>query len=549
VVSGWGALADRAARTNLLAVDGPECAPWERLLKELRCGLERSSLAMRARDARAGLASWETILAKTSSTALAADADFEMLSGATLEDLVERPVQPAAAGVGTVSVVFGPGAALSRHDELWYFDLPKRYAEAAVPSGTVRNLGQRAGQQATTRRLFYVDWPVLDRHRAAIAGDVSLWIDAQEPERPTALAGTTLAATAAALVHRPFRTLPTFNTTPWGGHWGQRTLGLGTGQPNTAVGYELIAPESGVLIGHRPEASVEVPFQLLVSLHPVEVLGASVHQEFGTSFPIRFDYLDTVDGGDLSVHCHPQPADMREIFGWPYAQHETYYVMVAHPGSEIFLGLREDARLDAFRREATRAEETGQPFDIRRHVQTMPAAQHQLYLVPAGTPHASSAGNVVLEVSATPYLYSLRFYDWLRRDGEDRQRPVHVDLAFRNLDPKRRGSLVENELVPPPRPLRSGPGWHEELLGDHPQMFFDVCRLNLSAGAPAADDTAGRFHVLNVVAGAGATIRTAAGADLTLCYGETAVIPAAVGAYTVEAWPLRPVRVVKAYVR
>jgi len=154
-----------------------------------------------------------------------------------------------------VTVIFGPGAALSGHDELWYFDQPKRFAEAAVGAGAGRNLGQRnmPGNPTlgnpTTRRLFYIDWPILDRHRETIAARVSLWIDAQDADRPTAMEAATLAATAAALVRRPFRTRPVFNTTVWGGHWGQRQLGMGTDQPNSAVGYELIAPESGVLIG------------------------------------------------------------------------------------------------------------------------------------------------------------------------------------------------------------------------------------------------------------------------------------------------------------
>jgi len=90
------------------------------------------------------------------------------------------------------TVIFGPGAALSGHDELWYFDQPKRFAEAAVGAGAGRNLGQRdmPGNPTlgnpTARRLFYIDWPILDRHRETIAPRVSLWIDAQDADRPTA---------------------------------------------------------------------------------------------------------------------------------------------------------------------------------------------------------------------------------------------------------------------------------------------------------------------------------------------------------------------------
>jgi mannose-6-phosphate isomerase class I len=553
VLSGWTTLAERASRTRLLAVDGPEIAPWDELVSQLRSKLGQRGVAVRTLDAREGMTSWETIVASTSSTKLADDPDFETLADASLEDLFRRPVQ-AERVTDAVTVIFGPGAALSGHDELWYFDQPKRFAEAAVVAGSGRNLGQRdmPGNPTlgnpTARRLFYVDWPILDRHRETIAPRVSLWIDAQDADRPTALEAPTLAATAAALVCRPFRARPVFNTTVWGGHWGQRQLGLGTDQPNSAVGYELIAPESGVLIGSQVGLAVEVPFQLLVSLHPMEVLGESVHERFGTSFPIRFDYLDTVDGGNLSVHCHPQAQFMREVFGWPYTQHESYYVMVTGPHSHIYLGLREDADIDVFQADAKQAEEAGLAFDIGRHVQIFPAVAHQLYLVPAGTPHGSGVGNVVLEVSATPYLYSLRFYDWLRQDSLGRQRAVRTDLAFQNLDRQRHGSRVSADLIPAPRQVRSGPGWREEVLGELSEMFFEVRRLELDPGSEAPENTSGRFHVLNVVEGVGITIITSTGATVGLAYAETAVVPASVGAYTVKAWEPETVQVVKAYV-
>jgi hypothetical protein len=153
--------------------------------------------------------------------------------------------------------------------------------------GGGRNLGQRhlpgnpALDYPTARRLFYVDWPILDRHRDTIAPRVSLWIDAQDADRPTALEAPTLAATAAASIRRPFRIRPVFNTTVWGGHLGQRQLGMGTGQANSAVGYELIAPQERRSHRQPGGACRRVPLRLVVSLHPMEVLGESVHERFG----------------------------------------------------------------------------------------------------------------------------------------------------------------------------------------------------------------------------------------------------------------------------
>jgi mannose-6-phosphate isomerase class I len=536
----------------VLALDGPAVLDWQDVVDDLCAEILRAGSAAMCVDIRTRYAPWDEVVHRTSSTELADDADFDRLAEGGLADLFDEvpTLERPASGV---LVVFGPAAGLVEHDVLWYVDMPKRYAEAQVVAGTGRNLGQQEGHGSpTTKRLFYVDWPLLDRHRDALCPVVDRWFDVQDPSRPTSLDGTSLQQTLSGLARRPIRTLPTFNTSPWGGHWAQRRLGVNASARNTALGYELIAPESGVLCGDQ-RAQVELPFQMVVASHPAELLGQPVHERFGTSFPIRFDYLDTVDGGNLSVHCHPRREYMSRVFGWPYTQHETYYVMVGGEGARVYLGLRAGVDVDAFRRDAEGAQRDESAFDIERHVQTFAATPHQLFCVPAGSPHGSGSGNVVLEVSATPYLYSLRFYDWLRRDVTQRQRPVHIRHAFANLDVRRTGVAVGRDLVQRPRTLRSGEGWREELLGSLPEMFFEVRRLVIGGDRPLEDDSRDGFHVLNVVEGDGVTIEwdDVGRQDpqrLQLNYAETLVLPAAVGRYRVRRVGDGRVRVVKALV-
>lgn len=549
VGSGYRAAVADLAPGIVLAVDGPTAVDWDLLAAELRDALAARELTAKQIDTRDHFAAWPDILRLTASALLEDDPDFAPLSTAGLADFfAELPRVGAAAD--EVTVVFGPGAALVAHDLLWYADLPKRYAEAEITSGAGRNLGQPAGTgPGTTRRLFYIDWPILDRHRDAIVADIDLWLDTQSASTPAWLDGAVLREALSRLASQPFRTRPTFNTTSWGGHWAQQELGFNPEAPNTALGYELIAPESGILVGAADGARVEVPLQALVAAHPQAVLGEGVHAAFGTSFPIRFDYLDTVGGGNLSVHCHPQSDYMQRVFGWPYTQHETYYMMVGGPDRRVFLGLHQDADLDGFRQAANRAVHESVPFDIERYVQSFPADQHQLFLIPAGTPHGSGEGNVVLEISATPYLYSLRFYDWLRADSEGRQRPVHVGHAFENLDTARSGDAVARDLVQQPRTVSAGEGWREDVIGRLPEMFFEVRRLELDAVATVNERTEDRFHVLNVVAGEGLAIETESGSTYTLAYAETLTIPASVGTYRVRALGDESVRYVKAFVR
>jgi len=308
--------------------------------------------------------------------------------------------------------------------------------------------------------------------------------------------------------------------------------------------HELIAPESSVLFGEREH--IEVGLDLLLAEHADALLGIGVARRFAGSFPIRFDYLDTAGGGDLSVHCHPDDPYMREVFGLPYGQDESYYVMVTRPGARIHLGLRDDADLTAFREAAERSQANGAPFAIERFVNALPAEQHQLYLIPAGTPHGSGEGNVVLEISATPSVYSLRLYDWMRAGLDGTPRAVQLDHAFANLDTRRRGGAVARELVPGSTAIRHGAGFAEYAIGHHPDLFFAVHRLHVDDVAD--DDTRGRFHVLNLVDGDEVLIRTGSGREHRLAYAETIVVPAVVGAYSVVRTGRLPAKVVKAFV-
>ena len=307
---GYGALAADAASVvpGVLAVDGPAALDWTTFIRSLVAAIGHHNIRVQQTDVRTRLREWSDIQERTETPRLRDDPVFAKAPPGTLLDLFAA--LPAAGPHDAVTdprameplrIVFGPGAALAAHDALWYVDLPKRDALRAVEDGRAANLGQPTGESGTARRLMFVDWPLEDRHRRTLVSRIRRYVDLRDAQQPRSLTGETLRRSLAALVGGPFRTRPAFLAQPWGGKWAREVLGARESEPNAGLGYELIAPESGVLFGGTDH--IEVALDLVLAIHAEDVLGAAVAQRFGNSFPIRFDYLDTAGGGDLSVHC------------------------------------------------------------------------------------------------------------------------------------------------------------------------------------------------------------------------------------------------------
>jgi len=441
----------------------------------------------------------------------------------------------AAAARGTV-VVFGTGACCCCAPDLLVFaDLPRWEGQLRQRAGTVSNLGTaNAGSRPSLqyKRSWFVDWRVVDRLKQETLARWDYLLDTTAPATPNLVTGRALRRGLDHLVTRPFRLVPFFDPAPWGGQWMQHVCGLPPA-PNYGWCFDCVPEENSLRLSFGGVV-VEMPALNLVFGRPRELLGHGVFARFGAEFPIRFDFLDTMGGGHLSLQVHPLADYVRREFGMPYTQDESYYLLDAGPDATVFLGLCDDVDPRAMLGELEAAQRGGPPFQAERHVARWPARRHDHFLIPAGTVHCSGRNAMVLEISATPYLFTFKLWDWGRPGLDGLPRPINLGHGAANIQWDRRASWVARELVNRVEPVGAGPGWREERTGLHALEFLETRRHWFTGTAP--HDTAGTVHVLNLVQGDAAIVESPDGAfaPFVVHYAETFVVPAAVGSYTLR---------------
>ena len=440
-----------------------------------------------------------------------------------------------------------PNADLTLYADMARWEIQQRFRAHAIHGLGVDNSQESPARQY--KRGYFNDWPVLDNHKKSLYHRVDYWIDTHHPGRPLMIAAETFMQGIARTVRRPFRVVPFFDPAPWGGQWMKEVCDLDRSRANFGWCFDCVPEENSLLLSIDGER-FEMPAQNLVYLRPEELLGAADRQRFGESFPIRFDFLDTIGGGNLSLQVHPTNSYIRRTFGMRYTQDESYYLLDAEPGACVYLGLRGGVDPERMLADLRRAQEEGVAFDAERYVNRFPAQKHDHYLIPAGTIHCSGAGAMVLEISATPNIFTFKMWDWGRMGLDGKPRPINIGHASHVINWSRDTDEILRRHCNCFEPVASGEGWREERTGLHEAEFIETRRHWFSA--PVQHDTCDGLQVFNLIEGAAAVVEspTQAFEPFTVHYAETFIIPASVGRYTIR--PLEPgasCGTIKAYVR
>ena len=541
------------------AVVTVDCYPGVRedeVISALQAAL-RPVLTLRAQDATIEKDAVERLVARN----VTDDRVFGVLSCHRMEEFFDAAKLAAARAQvesikeGTVLVVGVGAALLAQPDVLVYADLARWEIQQRYRRGELGNwLCDNAGEDVLRlyKRGFFVDWRVADRHKKDLFARMDYVLDTNLKDNPKMLSGAALLGGLKQAAAQPFRVAPYFDPGVWGGQWIKDVCDMDRSARNYAWGFDCV-PEENSLLFKIGGTVVELPAIDLVFTQPAALLGDRVHARFGTEFPIRFDFLDTMGGQNLSLQVHPLTEYIQETFGMHYTQDESYYMLDVDENADpvVYLGLKTPVRREEMLQALERAQE-GEPFDATRYINAIPVRKHDHVLIPAGTVHCSGSGTMVLEISATPYIFTFKLWDWDRVGLDGRPRPVHLAHGWRNIQFDRDTDWVHANLVDRVEPLAAGQGWREERTGLHEREFIETRRHWFTG--PVEHDTQGGVNVLNLVQGEEAIIESPEGTfeAFVVHYAETFIVPAAVGRYTISphgAGVGQELATIKAYVR
>jgi mannose-6-phosphate isomerase class I len=536
---GWAAILTHLASRNERVIC-IECYPGV-LLEEICEALAANLPEMRVFRSDAALLPASMLEARFAEE-LSDDPVFGRISHATLEDFFDSAeltgMRDVVASAGRC-VIVGTGASLVAGDKSLcvYADLARWEIQRRQRANLIQNLGLDNYEERAAlkyKRAFFLDWRVADRLKTRLLNKLDFLLDTNIAGQPKMISGEVFREGLQKAISRPFRVVPFFDPGPWGGHWMERVFELpDDGSPNHAWCFDCVPEENSLLLGFGEER-VEIPALDLVLEHPRELLGDAVYERFGAEFPIRFDFLDTVGGENLSLQVHPLTAYIREHFGMAYTQDESYYMLDAEPGATVYLGLKENIDRVRMIDDLTRAQTGDIDFPAEEYVNRMPARKHDHFLIPAGTIHCSGKDAMVLEISATPYIFTFKLWDWGRFGLDGLPRPIHLEHGIRNIQWDRTTEWVRTNLVNQFVPVAFGDGWREERTGLHELEFIETRRHWFTE--TVHHDTTGTVHVLNLIEGDEAIVESPEQRfePFVVHYAETFIVPAAVGPYTIR---------------
>ncbi len=403
------------------------------------------------------------------------------------------------------------------------------------------------------KRGYFIEWRMADRIKKSIWGKIDFFLDTTIQNKPIMIKSSLMKQALHQTSLKPFRLVPYFDAGVWGGHWMSDKLGLGQNKHSKwAWGFDGVPEENSLMFEFDDQVVFEIPAINLVFFESKKLLGPRVWNRFGEELPIRFDFLDTIGGQNLSLQVHPTTQYIRDNFRMPYTQEESYYILDVDESETptCYLGLKDGVKKEDLFLALQKAQETNE-IDVEKYVNRFAVKKHDHLHHPAGCIHSSASGCMVLEISATPYIFTFKLWDWGRVDFDGKPRPINLEHGQQVVQEEFTTEKCLKECVSPFATIEQEPGVKVERTGLHPTQFIETRRYTISDKKGFVIDCSNSVNMLNLIAGKSAIIESLNNEfePLEVHYAETFIVPESCQRFVVKPLDCDEIMLLQAFVR
>lgn len=533
-------VAKQATEKVILSIEGYPGVNWDELTTQL-FPLLAPELVLFADDYALTIAAVQDKIKDI----VTEDRVFGILSHYTIDQFYQaekiNEAKEKIANANGLVIIYGMGTTeIANPDVMVYADLARweiqcRYRHEGLTNWKTDNEKEDALRKF--KRGFFFEWRVADRQKNKYFNRFDFLLDTNKKNEPTMIDGATYRDALEQASKQPFRLVPYFDASVWGGHWMEEKFNLEDNGTNYGWSFDGVPEENSIILNVN-DTKIEIPATNMVFQQPDNLLGAKVRSRFGTEFPIRFDYLDTMGGGNLSLQVHPLVEYAHDKFGIHYTQDESYYILDATEKSTVYLGVKDNVDRDELVAELEKASKGDYRFPDEKYINQFPVKKHDHVSIPSGTLHCGGPDTVVLEISATPYIFTFKLWDWERLGLDGVPRPVHIKHGAPNIvtsrDTEFCNKYLMNRVDDEHENLSDQVGVRTEVTGLYETEFIETRRHWFKEAATIKTNNS--VNMLNLIEGETAVVESVDGSfdPFPVSYGETFIVPETVKEYVIR---------------
>lgn len=403
------------------------------------------------------------------------------------------------------------------------------------------------------KRGYFIEWRLGNFHKQTLYGKFDYYLDTVVHNDPKMITREAFENGLQQMLQQPFRTVPFFDEGLWGGQWMKEVCDVeDKTRINYAWSYNLLFQENEVNLNFDG-IRVNVPGYTVMQRYPKQLIGEKGFARYGAEYPIRYDFLDTMEGGNLSLQVHPNTQYMNQKFGMTFTQSESYYFLDCAPeGAYMYLGLKDGATREEMERDLWAASRGEIEFPADKYANKLPVKKHDHRHIPAGTIHCSGKDTMVLEISSAPCIFTFKLWDWGRVGLDGIPRPVHIEHGVNNIQWDKQTDWIMEHCAFDPIVIEEDEFHKEEKTGLNYLQHLETRRIWMTG--KTWHDTDHETNALNLIEGREALIESPDGQfePFVIHFAESVCIPANIKRYTITPYGEsegQQVAVMKTFVR